>query len=269
MSTNPKRSSGPAKVTRITSPAKRKPVQSKPAPKAAGAEPLVKRRVALVDDHPMTREGLAAIISRQDDLKLGCEAGSPAEAMLLLSRCKPDLLVTDMTMPGRSGIEFIKDIHAMIPELPILVLSMHDEMLYAERALRAGARGYLMKDAGSSKVLEVIRLILDGQSYVSPQMSARLLDAMTGRRPRGSTSPIEKLSDREFEVFQLLGCGKTTKEVAQALNLSSKTVDVHRGRIKEKLQLKDATSLIHHAVRWVETQAAQSRGLPPGDYSQG
>ena len=131
---------------------------------------------------------------------------------------------------------------------------MHDEMLHAERALRAGARGYLMKDAGAAKVLEVSRLVLSGQSYVSPQVAARLLDAVTGRRPRGSASPIEKLSDREFEVFRLLGCGKSTKEIAKALSVSPKTVDVHRGRIKEKLQLKDATSLLHHAVRWVETQ---------------
>lgn len=217
-----------------------------------------KRRILLVDDHPMTREGLAANINRQADLAVCCEASNPAEAMTALSKLKPDLMLTDMTMPGRSGIEFLKDVRAMMPGLPMLVLSMHDETLYAERALRAGARGYLMKDAGSAKVLEVIRLVLSGQSYVSPQMSARILDAMTGHRPRGSTSPIEKLSDREFEVFQLLGSGKSTKEVAQALNLSTKTVDVHRARIKEKLQLKDATSLIHHAVRWVETQAAQS-----------
>jgi DNA-binding NarL/FixJ family response regulator len=217
-----------------------------------------KRRILLVDDHPMTREGLTANINRQVDMEVCCEASNPAEAMSALSKLTPDLMVTDMTMPGRSGIEFIKDIHARLPELPILVLSMHDEMLYAERVLRAGARGYLMKDAGSAKLLEVIRLILSGQSYVSPQMSARLLDAVTGRRPRGSTSPIEKLSDREFEVFRLLGSGKNTKEVAQALNLSPKTVDVHRGRIKEKLQLKDASSLIHHAVRWVETQASQT-----------
>lgn len=216
-----------------------------------------KRRILLVDDHPMTREGLTAIINRQADLEVCCEASNPAEAMSELSKSKPDLMVTDMSMPGRSGIEFLKDVHAMLPGLPILVLSMHDEMLYAERVLRAGAHGYLMKDAGSTKVLEVIRLVLSGQSYVSPKMSARLLDAMTGRRPRGSTSPIEKLSDREFEVFELLGGGKSTKEVAQALNLSPKTVDVHRGRIKEKLQLKDATSLVHHAVCWVETQAAQ------------
>jgi DNA-binding NarL/FixJ family response regulator len=226
--------------------------------RTASAVKTPKRRILLVDDHPMTREGLAANINRQEDLEVCSEASNPAEAMSTLARLKPDLMVTDMTMPGRSGIEFIKDLHAMLPDLPVLVLSMHDEMLYAERALRAGARGYLMKDAGSAKVLEVIRLILDGQSYVSPQMSARLLDAMTGRRPRGSTSPIEKLSDREFEVFRLLGSGKSTKEIASSLNLSPKTVDVHRGRIKEKLQLKDAPSLIHHAVRWVETQATQA-----------
>jgi DNA-binding NarL/FixJ family response regulator len=216
------------------------------------------RRILLVDDHPLTSEGLAGVINREADLEVCGLAGNPAEAMSALARLNPDLMVTDMTMPGRSGIEFLKDVHAMRPELPILVLSMHDEMLYAERVLRAGARGYVMKDAGSAKVLEVIRLILSGQSYVSPQMSARLLDAVTGRRPRGSTSPIEKLSDREFEVFRLLGSGKSTKEVAEALHLSPKTVDVHRGRIKNKLGLKDASSLIHHAVRWVETQKAQS-----------
>ncbi len=225
-----------------------------PKPSREVADPVTKRRIMLVDDHPMTREGLAAIINRQPDLLVCCEANNPAEAIGQLAKHQPDLMVTDMTMPGRSGIEFVKDVHALRPELPILVLSMHDEMLYAERALRAGARGYLMKDAGSAKVLEVIRLVLTGQVYVSPQMSARLLEAVTGQRPRGSTSPIEKLSDREFEVFRLLGCGKSTKEVANELNLSSKTVDVHRGRIKEKLQIKDAASLIHYAVRWVETQ---------------
>lgn len=230
-------------------------------PTAAGPPPPPappKRRIVLVDDHPMTREGLAANINRQPDLVVCGEASTPAEAMTLIATAKPDLVITDMTMPGRGGIEFLKDVAALAPEIPILVLSMHDEMLYAERALRAGARAYLMKDAGSAKVLEVLRLLLQGQSYVSPQMSARLLDSVTGRRPRGSTSPIEKLSDREFEVFRLLGAGKSTKEVAAALNLSSKTVDVHRGRIKEKLQLKDAPSLIHHAVRWVESQASQS-----------
>ena len=156
---------------------------------------------------------------------------------------------------ANSGIEFIKDVHSMLPELPILVLSMHDEMLYAERVIRTGARGYLMKDAGPAKLLEVIRLILSGGTYVSQQISACLLDAMAGRRPRGSTSPIEKLTNREFEVFRLLGAGMSTKDVARTLHLSAKTVDAHRARIKAKLTLKDAASLIHHAVRWVETEA--------------
>lgn len=239
-----------------------RPARSAPARRSAGlvdgaSASVTKRRILLVDDHPLTSEGLAAVINREPDLEVCGMACNPAEAISALGRLKPDLMVTDMTMPGRSGIEFLKDVHAMMPELPILVLSMHDEMLFAERALRAGAQGYVMKDAGSAKVREVIRQILNGQSYVSPQMSARLLDAVTGRRPRGSNSPIEKLSDREFEVFRLLGSGKSTKEVARALNLSPKTVDVHRSRIKEKLQLKDASSLIHHAVRWVETQASQ------------
>ncbi|MBI3849960.1 MAG: response regulator transcription factor [Verrucomicrobia bacterium] len=235
--------------------------RTKPTPRVAGLKTAdtntpAKRRVLLVDDHPITREGLGIIISRQADLEVCCEACNPAEAMSVLSRSKPDLMVTDMTMPGRSGFEFLKDVHAMMPELPMLVLSMHDEVLYAERALRAGARGYLMKDAGAAKVLEVIRLVLSGEAYVSPQISARLLDAMSGRRPRGSASPIEKLSDREFEIFQLVGQGKSTREIAKQLNLSPKTVDAHRGHLKEKLELKDATSLVRHAVRWVETQDA-------------
>ncbi len=220
--------------------------------------PATKRRILLVDDHPMTRAGLAFNINRQPDLMVCGEANNPAEAMSLLSSLKPDLMVTDMTMPGRSGIEFIKDVHTMRPELLILVVSMHDESLYAERVLRVGARGYLMKDVGVSKMLDIIRLVLDGQLSVSPQISERLFSAITGRQSRDSESPIAKLSDREFEVFRLLGSGKSTREAAAALHLSTKTVDVHRGRIKQKLQLKDAGSLVRHAVRWVETQSVRS-----------
>lgn len=205
----------------------------------------------------MTRDGLVANIDYEVDLVVCGTAGSPAEAMLLLPTLKPDLVLADLNMPGRGGTEFIKDVHAMLPEVPILVLSMCDELLHAERALRAGARGYLMKDAGAAKVLEVIRLILQGHSYVSPQVAGRLLAAVTGHRPRGSHSPIEKLSDREFEVFRLLGNGKNTKEVARELCLSPKTVDAHRARIKAKLQFVDAPSLVHFAVRWVETQRGQ------------
>lgn len=239
----------------------------RPRPPVAGGSadrpvpPVVKRRVYLVDDHPMTRLGLGANINRQADLEVCGEAGSPAEAMTALAKFKPDLMVTDMTMPGRSGTEFIKDVHALQPDLPILVLSLHNEMLFAERALRAGARGYLMKDAGAVRILEVIRQILDGKAYVSPQMAEQMLESLTRQRPRNSSSPVANLSDREFEVFQLLGSGKGTKEVAAALHLSAKTVDVHRAHIRDKLHLKDAASVFHHAVRWVEAQATPGSEL--------
>lgn len=183
--------------------------------------------------------------------------GSTVEAISAIQGSHPDMMITDMSIPGHNGIEFLKDIHALVPALPILVLSMHDETFYAERALRNGARGYLMKAASLEKLVEVMRLILSGGSFVSPQISARLVDAAIGRRPRGSNSPIESLSDREFEVFQHIGNGKSTKEIAGTLHLSPKTVDVHRGRIKQKLQIRDAISLLHHAVRWVETQCPQ------------
>jgi DNA-binding NarL/FixJ family response regulator len=224
--------------------------------RVAGGTPALgsRKRILLVDDHPMMRAGLAQLINKQPDMEIGSEAGTPAEAMSALSASNPDLLLTDLTMPGRSGLEFIRDIHALHPDLPILVVSMHDELLHAERVLRAGARGYIMKEAGGEKLLAAIRQVLSGQAYVSEKMSATLLDKLSGRKPRGSNSPIEKLSDREFEIFQLIGQGRSTRDIAKQLHISPKTVDVHRGHIKEKLELKDATSLVRHAVRWLETQ---------------
>jgi DNA-binding NarL/FixJ family response regulator len=213
-----------------------------------------KKRVLVIDDHPFMRSGLAHLIDRQPDLQVCGEAGNPAEAHRELQKNKPDLVLTDMTMPGRSGLEFIKDLAAAHPDLPILVISMHDEVIYAERALRAGARGYMMKEAGGENLLTAIRQILRGEIYVSPRMSARILENVSGRKPRGSDSPIEKLSDREFEIFRLIGQGKNTRDIAEQLHLSPKTVDVHRSHIREKLQLTDATALVRHAVRWVETQ---------------
>ncbi len=214
-----------------------------------------RKRILIVDDHPFMRAGLAQLIDKQPGMMVSGEAGDPAAAMKELEKGKVDLVLTDITMPGRSGIEFIKDLQAVYPELPILVVSMHDEVIYAERVLRAGARGYIMKEAGGENLLAALRRVLGGEVYVSPKMSARFLDNMSGRKPRGSTSPIEKLTDREFEVFQLIGQGKSTREIAKQLNLSSKTVDVHRGHIKEKLGLQDVTALVRHAVRWVETQS--------------
>lgn len=229
------------------------PTRRSPAP---GPPPpvLSRRRVLLVDDHPMMRSGLAHLIERQPDLTVCGEAANPAEALTVMPAARPDIVLTDLTMPGRSGLEFVKDLLAVSPTLPVLVVSMHDESVHAERALRAGARGYIMKEAGGEAVVAAIRQILGGQAYVSPAMSARILDNISGKKPRGSTSPIGKLSDREFEVFQLIGQGKSTRDIAEQLHLSPKTVDVHRSHIKEKLELKDATALVRHAVRWVEIQ---------------
>ncbi len=200
------------------------------------------------------RAGLGALIDRQPDMQVCGEAGQPAEALQAIARQHPDLVLTDLTMPGRSGLEFVKDMKAAHPEVAILIMSMQDESVYAERALRAGARGYIMKVAGGENLLTAIRQVLRGEVYVSPRMSARILEDLSGTKPRGSSSPIEKLTDREFEIFQLIGHGKSTRDIAEQLHLSPKTVDVHRANIKEKLDLTDVTALIRHAVRWVETQ---------------
>ncbi len=230
------------------------PPQAGPAAAKAPAPTGAKKNILLVDDHPFMRAGLAQLINKQPDLVVSAEAGDPAEAARELARAKVDLILSDITMPGRSGLEFIKDTLAIHPGIPILVVSMHDEMMYAERVLRAGGRGYIMKGAGGENLLLAIRQVLKGEVYISPRVSAKIVDQFSARKPRGSNSPIEKLSDREFEVFQLVGTGHSTRDIAERLKLSPKTVDVHRGKIKEKLQLKDATELVRYAVRWVETQ---------------
>lgn len=217
-----------------------------------------RKRILVVDDHPFMRAGLAQLIDRQPDMVVCCEAGNPAEGLQQAQASRPDLVLSDITMPGRSGAEFIKDLHALQPDLPVLVISMHDESIYAERMLRAGARGYIMKEAGGEALLAAVRQVLRGEVYVSAKLSARILENLTGSRPRGSSSPIAKLSDREFEVFQLIGQGRSTGDIAAELHLSSKTVDVHRANIKAKLGLKDSTALVRHAVRWVESQGAEA-----------
>ena len=210
----------------------------------------------LVDDHPMTRAGLAQLINKQPELAVCCEARDAAEALRQLERSKPDLILTDITLPGRSGIEFIKDVLAVQPQVPILVVSMHDELFYAERALRAGARGYIMKEAGGEKLLAGIGCVLGGKLHVSERMSTDLLDSLAGGRPRSSRTPIKKLSDREFDILQRIGHGHTTVEIARQLHLSPKTVDVHRAHLKEKLGLKNATALLRYAVRWSESSGS-------------
>lgn len=213
-----------------------------------------KHRVFLVDDHPIVLTGFTLMLNAQPDLEVCGTATSAEEAVGSIGKANPELVITDVTLPGRNGLELLKDLVAMHPGLRVLVVTMHDELLYAERALRAGARGYLMKEAGSERMLAAIRQVLSGQIYVSERMQSKILEAMSTQRPRGADSPIEKLSDREFEVFRLLGQGRTTKEIADQLHLSHKTVAVHRGHIKEKLGISSATELMHQAVRWVESQ---------------
>ncbi len=218
--------------------------------------PLAKQQIFVVDDHPIVRTGLAQLIRQQSDLEVCGEASTPDEAFRHLSKSQPDLLLTDLTMPGRSGVEFIHDLLALYPKLLILVVSMHDEKIHAERALRAGARGYVMKESGGKDLLAAIRLVLSGQVYTSPKFTAEFLDGLSCPSKQCSASPIRKLSDREFEVLRLLGQGNSTGDIALQLHLSIKTVDAHRANIKQKLDLKSATALVSFAIRWVETEKA-------------
>lgn len=217
-------------------------------------EAAERQRIFLVDDHPIVLSGFTLLLNAQPDLTVCGTAPNAEQARADIARLLPALVITDITLPGRNGIELVKDLAVEQPGIPVLVVSMHDELYYAERALRAGARGYLMKEAGAEAMLDAIRRVLAGEIFVSPRMQAQILSAMTGSRPRGSDSPIQKLSDREFEIFRLLGEGRSTKEIAAQLHLSHKTVAVHRGHIKEKLGITSAAELMHQAVRWVGSQ---------------
>lgn len=212
-----------------------------------------KKQIFIVDDHPMMREGLAQLINHEADLAVCGEAGSSLEALDAIGKLKPDLVLADISLPDKSGLELIKDLLALHPKLSVLVISMHDESLHAERVLRAGGRGYIMKQEGGNKMMQAIRQVLSGQIYVSEKMSARILETFTGHS-QTDRSPMEKLTDREFEIFQLIGEGKGTRDIAEQLHLSVKTVEAHRANIKKKLQLKDGTELVQQAVRWVEAR---------------
>jgi DNA-binding NarL/FixJ family response regulator len=216
----------------------------------------VKKRVLIIDDHPMMRQGLAQLINNEPDLCVAWEAGTAGQALDVISTQKPDLVLADISLPDKNGLELIKDIHALSPEASVLVVSMHDETLYAERVLRAGGRGYIMKQQGGKKLMDAVRQVLSGQIYVSEKMSAKILEIFSGRRAGSSASPVGRLSDREFEVFQLIGEGKGTRDIADKLHLSVKTVEVHRANIKEKLDLKTATDLVRYAVRWAEAEGS-------------
>jgi DNA-binding NarL/FixJ family response regulator len=214
-----------------------------------------KKKILIVDDHPMMREGLTQLISHEPDLEICGEAGDAHEALQKINSLKPDLVLTDITLPGKNGIELIKDLQAMSTGALILVISMHDETLYVERVLRAGGRGYVMKQEGGKKIMQAIRQVLSGQIHVSEKMSSKILEIFSGRRTGVASSPIEKLTDREFEVFQLIGEGFDTKQMADKLHVSAKTIEVHRANVKAKLELRNMPELIRYAVRWIESQS--------------
>ncbi len=211
------------------------------------------KRILIVDDHPMMRTGLAQLIDNEVDLKVCAEADTAKQAMEIIEREKLDLVLLDISLPDKNGLEVIKDIRAQQPNLQILIVSMHDEALYAERVVRAGARGYIMKQEGGRKLMAAIRQVLAGRIAVSEKISARMLESFSGQGA-GSLPGVGRLSDREFEVFQLIGQGKGTREIAQELRLSVKTVETHRSKIKEKLELKTATELLRHAIRWMDSK---------------
>lgn len=212
-----------------------------------------KQRIFIVDDHPIMRQGLGQLINNEPDLELVGEASDARSGLTGVMESKPHLVVIDISLPGKNGLELIKDLKASTEGVQMLVHSMHDESLYVERVLRAGAHGYIMKHEGGKKVLDAIRKVLRGEIYVSPEMSGKILEIFSGRRP-SSTDPVEALSDRQFEIFQMIGQGKGTRSIAEGLNVSVKTIDAHRAHIKEKLGLKSGNELVRFAVRWVENQ---------------
>ena len=221
------------------------------------AEKAKKTRILIVDDHPMTRAGLIHLINHQPEMVVDGEAEDAAQALDLLASKRPDLMLIDITLPGKSGLELIKDVKAMHPDLPMLVLSMHDESLYADRVLRAGARGYITKHEGGDKLMGAIRHVLSGRIYVSESMSAHILEIFSGGQTGIDRSSIQKLSDREFQVFDALGEGLSSHEIAKKLHLSAKTVDAHRANIKTKLKINTTAELISFSARWATTQSKQ------------
>ncbi|HUD47436.1 MAG TPA: response regulator transcription factor [Candidatus Baltobacteraceae bacterium] len=211
-------------------------------------------RIVIVDDHPLLRKGVGQLINNEKDLMVVGEAEDAAKALTAIESSRPDVALIDISLGGASGIELLKNIKARFPKLQVLVLSMHDESVYAHRALRAGASGYIMKQEATEKVLTALRKVLRGEVYLSERLGARMLNTLVGGRSPSGTSPIEALSDRELEVFSLIGQGHGTRPIAEKLHLSVKTIESHRAHIKEKLNLQTATELVHHAIQWVQSE---------------
>jgi DNA-binding NarL/FixJ family response regulator len=210
--------------------------------------------IFLVEDHPVTRAGIAALVSRDPQLRVSGEADNAQVALDLILKHKPALVVIDIALKTSNGLELMKNLLAQLPDLPVLVMSMHDESLYAERAIRAGARGYLMKNEAVENIIVAIRTILKGELYFSERIKGKLLNGAAGKRRGESLFPLETLSDREMEVFQLIGNGFATREIAARLKLSAKTIDSYREHLKVKLSLENSAELVRHAVRWARSE---------------
>ena len=211
----------------------------------------MRKRILIVDDHPMMREGLRGVINRQPDMMVCGEAENAPQAMTAVQKLAPDLALVDITLPGKSGLELVKDLKVMHPQVVILAISMHDESLYAERMLRAGASGYITKQQPPEELIRAIRQVLDKRVYVSKEVSESLLRRFSWQPPTDA-SPTKLLTDREFEIMQLIGEGKAPKEIARQLHLSAKTIAVHAANIRQKLNLKTTAQLIRFAVQWEE-----------------
>ncbi len=213
------------------------------------SKPDNKTRIVLVDDHPMVRERLAEVINREADMMVCGEAEDRGGALEVIARETPGLAIVDLTLKRSNGLDLIKDLQVMHPELRVLVLSMQDETLYAERAIRAGAHGYITKQEATRSILNAIREVLAGKVFLSPDLSAEILSRMLGKS-KGAVRSLEVLSDRELQVFDLVGQGYTTRQIAEQLSLDVKTVETYRSRIKEKLEIRDASELLKKAIAW-------------------
>jgi DNA-binding NarL/FixJ family response regulator len=213
-----------------------------------------KTRIIVVDDHPIVRQGLAELINREEDLVVCGQAEDAHQAMQMMKELKPDMVIVDIFLKETSGMELIKDIKARYPSLSILALSMHDESIYAERALRSGAEGYIMKAEATENIIRAIHKVISGQIYLSDAMAPQMVRKLVSAGPDAASPTIERLSDRELEVFNLIGQGYTTRQIAQNLSLSIKTIETYRAHIKEKLNLENAAKLLQYAILWVNSQ---------------
>jgi len=213
-----------------------------------------KTQILLVDDHPVVRDGLTTIINHERDLNVCGGADDAHQALKAIGDLKPDVVVVDISLKNSDGIELTKSIKAKYTTLPVIILSVHDESVYAERALRAGARAYLMKEVVSENIVKAIRTVLKGEIYVSDAISKKFLHKVAGDKTGKTKTLIENLSDREFEIFRLIGDGLKASQIAKKLHLSVKTVETYRGRLKEKLNLDSASELLQYAIKWTKSE---------------